>query len=100
VSERPTYDRSELVKACQRFEEAFGMSSEVFYAAHQADDESVAHIPRFERHAWASFYRDGEPFAEIDANEFQAAKNDPRVQAFAEWADRHLQRLRDEGRIE
>ena len=40
-----------------------------------------------------------EPFCEIDADKLEAARNDPRVQAFQKAADAHIKRLRAEGRI-
>jgi hypothetical protein len=62
------YNAASLERLCLKFERAYGMSSEDFYAAHIADDE--LRIPRFHRHVWASAYRDvrrlqptGEDFA-------------------------------------
>jgi hypothetical protein len=41
-----------------------------------------------------------EPFAEIDADEFEAAKENPGIQAFVRAADDHLAQLCADGRID
>lgn len=41
-----------------------------------------------------------QPFAEIDAKQFDRARKDPRVQQLHAAADRHLETLRAEGRID
>jgi hypothetical protein len=43
---------------------------------------------------------EGEVFAEIDAEEFEHARRDPRYQALGRQADKHLAQLRGEGRID
>lgn len=55
--ERATYNADSLSRALREFEEAFGMSSAEFYTRHR-EDLDLEHVPRFERHVWASFYED------------------------------------------
>lgn len=39
-------------------------------------------------------------FAEIDAKKFERARRDPKVRQVHDAADRHMERLREEGRID
>jgi hypothetical protein len=41
-----------------------------------------------------------QPFAEIDAKKFERARRDPKVQQIHAAADRHMEILRTEGRID
>ena len=48
-----------LEHALGTLEERYGMTSEAFYAAHVSDDaERLEDIARYDRHVWASFYRE------------------------------------------
>jgi hypothetical protein len=40
------------------------------------------------------------PFAEIDAKKFERARHDPKVRAVHAAADKHMETLRAEGRID
>jgi len=40
------------------------------------------------------------PFAEIDAAKFKRARRDPKVREIHDAADRHMETLRSEGRID
>lgn len=67
--ERRYYDGDSLSRALVSFEERYGLNSDAFYEAYVQDGEAIAHVPGFQRHVWASFYRDarrltGEDFAE------------------------------------
>jgi len=43
---------------------------------------------------------DDRPFAEIDAKKFERAKKNPKIQEFVAAADRHIETLFAEGRID
>jgi hypothetical protein len=66
------YNAASLERSLGAFERLYGMSSDEFYKAHSApgdDSPLLKDVPRFERHVWASFYRElrrlnGEDFAE------------------------------------
>lgn len=47
----------------------------------------------------ADYVRDESVAAEIDAEEFEAAKRDPVVKEFARQADATIRTLREQGRI-
>ncbi len=55
-----TYDVNSLSRALFALEERYGMSSAEFYDAYLAGSPPEG-IPRFYRHAWASFYREARP---------------------------------------
>jgi hypothetical protein len=55
--ERHYYDVSTLGRTLLALEREYGMASADFYAAHCAG-EALESIPGFNRHVWASFYRD------------------------------------------
>jgi hypothetical protein len=56
---RRYYDAASLRAVLDSFEERFGMTSEVFYAAHLVgDDQKLHRVGRWLRHSWASFYRE------------------------------------------
>ncbi len=55
--ERAVYNADSLSRGMREFEIAFGMSSDDFYIRHR-EDRDLGHVPRFERHVWASFYED------------------------------------------
>lgn len=42
----------------------------------------------------------GQPFAEIDAKKFDRAQRDPKIQKVLHAADRHMETLLAEGRID
>jgi len=56
---------------------------------HKVDKDQVANQPQNDR-----------SFAEIDAKQFDRAQRDPKVQRLHAAADRHLETLRAEGRID
>ena len=56
--DRTYYDVDSLRSVLPLFEEYYGVSSEDFYAAHLADDGLPEGLTGFDRHVWASFYRD------------------------------------------
>jgi len=57
--EKVYYDAVGLERVLHGLEERHGFSSEAFLDAHRKDDRSIiGSIPRFERHTWASFYRE------------------------------------------
>jgi hypothetical protein len=56
--EKRIYNAASLERSLRAFESRFGMDSETFLAAHEAESEAVVAIPRFVRHTWASFYVD------------------------------------------
>lgn len=63
------YDSDSLEAILRWFEERHGVSSDDFYEAHLADKDLPEGLTGFNRHAWASFYRDakrlsGRSFAE------------------------------------
>jgi hypothetical protein len=55
---RSTYNTASLEHTLGALEERYGMSSDEFYDAHVGEGERVKEIPRFDRHVWASFYRE------------------------------------------
>jgi hypothetical protein len=55
---RTTYNTASLEHTLGVLEERYGMSSDEFYEAHVGEGERVEGIPRFDRHVWASFYRE------------------------------------------
>lgn len=55
--EQAVYNADSLTESMHEFETAYGMASRDFYARH-LDDSGLDHMPRFERHVWASFYED------------------------------------------
>jgi hypothetical protein len=56
---RTTYNIASLEHALGTLEERYGMTSDAFYVAHvSADNKRLAEIARFDRHVWASFYRE------------------------------------------
>jgi hypothetical protein len=55
--EKASYNAASLERVLLVLERHYGMSSAEFYAAHEAG-ESLEGIPEFDRHVWASFYRD------------------------------------------
>jgi hypothetical protein len=62
--EKLLHDSGDVAEMLVLFERSFGMSSDDFYASHVADEP--LDIPRFERHVWASFYRE---FLRVDSAE-------------------------------
>jgi hypothetical protein len=54
--ERLLHDSGDVAEMLVLFERRFGMSSDEFYERHLADEP--LDMARFERHVWASFYRD------------------------------------------
>ncbi len=52
------YDLSSLSKSLSLFEERYGIPSDEFYESHKVDGPSVAKVPGFHRHLWASLYLD------------------------------------------
>lgn len=59
-----------LERALRAYEETYGIESAEFYELrHSEDDPRIAAVPRFHRHAWASFYRDCKRLAGQDLAE-------------------------------
>jgi len=63
------YDADSIDCLLRWFEDEYGMSSDAFYDAHLANGALPGALSRFERHTWASFYREakrmnGRSFAE------------------------------------
>jgi len=56
--EKTYYSADSLASVLPKFEEHYGMTSEDFYAAHMADEGLPEGLTGFNRHVWASFYRD------------------------------------------
>lgn len=56
--EKRTYDTAALRDAIGVYERHYEMSSVDFLAAHQADDQSVMHIPGHQRSVWASMWQE------------------------------------------
>jgi hypothetical protein len=54
--ERLLHDSGDVAEMLVLFEHSFGMASDDFYERHVADEP--LDIPHFERHVWASFYRE------------------------------------------
>lgn len=55
--ERRTYNTGSLLRSLEVFEREFGMSSDEFFARFRRDDPDLD-VPGFQRHVWASFYRE------------------------------------------
>jgi hypothetical protein len=58
--EKSYYDADSLATILRLLEERYGVSSEDFYAAHLADAGLPEGLTGFNRHAWASFYREAQ----------------------------------------
>jgi hypothetical protein len=56
--EKRYYNAASLERSLDAFERTFGMTSEAFMRAYEADDAAIERIPRFQQHTWASFYVD------------------------------------------
>lgn len=54
--EKRYYNSSSIGQVLEVYEAHWGMSSEDFFAAHEADADSVAKIPGSQRQTWAGFY--------------------------------------------
>ncbi|MBS1863654.1 MAG: hypothetical protein JSS68_18315 [Actinobacteria bacterium] len=74
------YDIDSLSRALGKLEERYGLSSEQFMLAHRCDDPTVAAIPGFARHLWASLF--------LDVERMQG--NGPAPSAFVDGVDRAL----------
>ena len=56
---RMTYGVGWLKWRVRVMEREYGMTSEEFYVNRLAgNEEALSHIPRFQRHVWATFYRE------------------------------------------
>ena len=53
-----TFDSME--RSLDAYERRFELTSAAFYRAYERnrDDASLAHVPQWQRHSWASFYRE------------------------------------------
>ena len=60
--EKSYYDADSLATILRLLEDRYGVSSEEFYAAHLADEGLPEGLSGFNRHAWASFYRELQEF--------------------------------------
>jgi hypothetical protein len=58
VIERRTYGLYELEGWLAEYEHRYKLSSEEFYRLHLDDSEELLRLPRFDRHVWASYYRE------------------------------------------
>lgn len=58
--ERRCYNASGLERALKAYEDHFGLASSDFCEAYSngEDDPRLKRIPRFDRHVWASLYRE------------------------------------------
>lgn len=56
--EKRYYNANTLRETVKVYEREYGMSSAVFYEAHQADDLTVQGIPQHQRSLWASLWRE------------------------------------------
>jgi hypothetical protein len=74
--QRHSYNAASLERSLLALEKRFGMDSATFMRAHEEDAPSIAGIPGFVRHTWASFYVDwqrlsGEDFGSRVARELE-----------------------------
>lgn len=58
--EKRYYNANTLRETVKVYEREYGMSSAVFYEAHQEDALVVQSIPRHQRSLWASLWREHE----------------------------------------
>ena len=65
--EHSKYNAESLSMALRQFEDAYGLSSDAFYARATAG-ENVG-VPRFERHVWLSFIDDVRRLRADDADD-------------------------------
>lgn len=78
---RRYYNAHALERTLQSFEQRFDLPTHDFFEAHQAEEDDsslLSHVPRFERHVWASLYAElrrlnGDDFAERAERELELA---------------------------
>jgi len=61
--DRNYYDADSLRAVLRFLEDQYGMSSDDFYAAHLADEGLPERLSGFNRHVWASMYREAQAHA-------------------------------------